>query len=127
MGPIVLWDRVWDCENISDALLVSVASLYRWQNNIETYGSVVRPGFALKGLGIVTGFQTHDGLWVWVARVWVRVHKLQPSTNPHPWLGIGTGNPGVFQGYLYPYPSLPVPASRVRVLTDKGCGFLLNC
>ena len=26
------------------------------------------------------------------------------------WIGSGTGNPGVFQGYPYPNPSLPVPS-----------------
>ena len=31
-------------------------------------------------------------------------------------LGIGTSNPGVFPGYPYPYPSLPVP-------TVRGTGF----
>jgi hypothetical protein len=31
-------------------------------------------------------------------------------------LGIGTGNPGVFQGYPYPYPRKPVPVF-------KGTGF----
>jgi transposase len=46
---LTLWDRGWDYESISDALLVSVASLYRWRNNFETYGSVICPGFALKG------------------------------------------------------------------------------
>jgi len=30
---------------------------------------------------------------------------------------IGTGNPRVFQGYLYPYPQNPYPLQRVRVLT----------
>src|SRR5271155_1787041 len=33
-------------------------------------------------------------------------------------IGIGTGNPGVFQGYPYPY-----PCSRVRVLRGTGTGF----
>ena len=28
------------------------------------------------------------------------------------WVGIGTGNPGVFQGYPYPYPRKPVPVPR---------------
>ena len=27
-------------------------------------------------------------------------------------LGIGMGNPGVFQGYLHPYPRKPVPVDR---------------
>jgi hypothetical protein len=37
------------------------------------------------------------------------------------------GNPGVFQGYLYPYPRKPIPVfqpcSRVQVLTGTGTGF----
>ena len=31
---------------------------------------------------------------------------------PHPSLGIVKGNPGVFQGDLYPYPCKPIPAPR---------------
>jgi hypothetical protein len=58
-------------------------------------------------------------------------------------LGIGTGNPGVFPGYPYPYPSLPVPAhwgtgfcgygSRVLAVTffyfqmRKSSTNLFNC
>ena len=34
-------------------------------------------------------------------------------------VGIGTGNPGVFLGYLY-------PQSGVRVLMDAGCGLQLS-
>ena len=36
-------------------------------------------------------------------------------------LGIGTGNPGVFQGYPYPYPSLPVPSHWGTVFDGYGC------
>ena len=46
---LTLWDRGWDYEDISDALLVSVASLYRWRNNFENFGSVTRPPSAPKG------------------------------------------------------------------------------
>ena len=35
-------------------------------------------------------------------------------------LGIGTGNPWVFQGYPYPYPSLSVPAHWGTGLTRYG-------
>ena len=28
------------------------------------------------------------------------------------WVGIITGNPGVFQGYLDPYPTKPAPVVR---------------
>jgi len=35
-------------------------------------------------------------------------------------LGIGTGNPGVFQGYPHPYPRKPVPAFKG---TGWGTGF----
>ena len=38
-------------------------------------------------------------------------------------VGIGTGNPGVFQGYPYPDPSLPVPTARGTGLTGTGHGF----
>ena len=31
-------------------------------------------------------------------------------TSYDPGVGNGTGNPGVFQGYPYPNPSLPAPA-----------------
>ena len=34
-------------------------------------------------------------------------------------IGIVTGNPGVFQGYPYPYPDKPIPTNK-----GKGsCGF----
>jgi hypothetical protein len=35
----------------------------------------------------------------------------QLYTGPRNWsfVGIVTGNPGVFQGYPYPYPSIPLP------------------
>jgi transposase len=46
---LTLWDRGWDYDDISDAFLVSVASLYRWRNNFGTYGSVTRPPSAPKG------------------------------------------------------------------------------
>ena len=38
-------------------------------------------------------------------------------------LGIVTGNPGVKNPDLDPYPSKPIPASRVGVLTGWGPGF----
>ena len=37
-------------------------------------------------------------------------------------LGIGTGNPGVFQGYPYPNPSLPVPVAGGTGFDGWGCG-----
>jgi len=37
-------------------------------------------------------------------------------------LGIATGNPGVFPGYPYPNPSLPVPAARGTGFDGWGCG-----
>jgi len=33
---------------------------------------------------------------------------------------IVTGNPGVFQGYLYPYPSKPVPTTKGRGFDGSG-------
>jgi len=33
---------------------------------------------------------------------------------------IVTGNPGVFQGYPYPYPSKPVPATKGRGFDGSG-------
>jgi hypothetical protein len=35
-------------------------------------------------------------------------------------VGIITGNPGVFQGYPYPNPSIPVPVSRGTGLSVHG-------
>ena len=35
-------------------------------------------------------------------------------------LVIVMGNPGVFQGYLYPYPSKPVPATKGRGFDGSG-------
>ena len=41
-------------------------------------------------------------------------------------LGIITGNPGVFQGYPYPYPRKPVPAFKGRGFGGLGSGFRKN-
>jgi len=38
-------------------------------------------------------------------------------------LGIGTGNPGVFQGYPYPYPRKPVPVFKGTGCEGYGYGF----
>ena len=38
-------------------------------------------------------------------------------------VGIVTGNPGVFQGYLDSYPPEPGPVARVGVLTGLGRSF----
>jgi len=46
---LTLWDRGWDYEDISDALLVASHSLYRWRNNFEIFGSVTQPPSAPKG------------------------------------------------------------------------------
>jgi len=37
-------------------------------------------------------------------------------------VGIGMGNPGVFQGYLHLYPRKPIPVPGVQVLTGTGTG-----
>ena len=37
-------------------------------------------------------------------------------------IGIGTGNPGVFQGYLHLYPRKPVPVPRGTGFDDTGTG-----
>ena len=42
------------------------------------------------------------------------------------WVGIITGNPGVFQGYPYPYPRKPVPAFKGRGFGGLGTGFRKN-
>jgi hypothetical protein len=42
--------------------------------------------------------------------------KVSASEESQRGLGIGTGNPGVLQGYPYPYPRKPVPFI-------KGTGF----
>jgi len=49
MCALSLWDRGWQVEDIADALLVSRASLYRWNAIFEEHGSVNRPYFALRG------------------------------------------------------------------------------
>ena len=41
-------------------------------------------------------------------------------------LGIGTGNPGVFQGYPHPYPRKPVPVSKGTGFDGYGYGFCKN-
>src|SRR5271168_835674 len=46
------------------------------------------------------------------------------TSHAHPIsLGIGTGYPGVFQGYPYPYPRKPVPLFKGTGFTGYGYGF----
>src|SRR5271168_1893146 len=42
-------------------------------------------------------------------------------------LGIGTGNPGVFQGYPYPYPRKPVPVFQGTGFEGYGYGWGGRC
>src|SRR5271155_5732832 len=42
-------------------------------------------------------------------------------------LGIGTGNPGVFQGYPYPYPGKPVPVFQGTGFEGYGYGWGGRC
>jgi hypothetical protein len=49
MCALSLWDRGWQAENIVDALLISRASLYRWNAIFEEHGSVNRPYLYLRG------------------------------------------------------------------------------
>src|ERR1700678_2420816 len=44
-------------------------------------------------------------------------------TSHFPKLGIGTGNPGVFQGYPYPYPRKPLPMFKGTGFEGYGYGF----
>ena len=41
-------------------------------------------------------------------------------------VGIGTGNPGVFQGYPHPYPRKPVPVPKGTGFDGYGYGFCQN-
>jgi len=42
------------------------------------------------------------------------------SQKNHLQLVIVTGNPGVFQGYLYPYPCKPIPTTKGRGFGGSG-------
>ena len=70
-------------------------------------------GFKRVGVAIsiqaIKEYQYEQGLGV------VLIARLQ--------IGIITGNPGVFRGYPYPYPSLPVPGSWGSGLSVMGYGF----
>ena len=46
-----------------------------------------------------------------------------PYVRPTLHVGIGTGNPGVSQGYPYPYPRKPVPWFKGTGFTGYGYGF----
>src|ERR1700678_3634937 len=46
-----------------------------------------------------------------------------PYVRPTLHVGIGTGNPGVSQGYPYPYPRKPVPMFKGTGFTGYGYGF----
>ena len=43
-----LWEAGWDTTDICDILLVSQASLYRWRDNFENYGTAAKPPSPLK-------------------------------------------------------------------------------
>jgi len=51
---------------------------------------------------------------------------LLPEIGYHTQIGIGTGNPGVFQGYPHPYPRKPVPVRRGTGFDGCGYGFRKN-
>ncbi|KDR70028.1 hypothetical protein GALMADRAFT_76765 [Galerina marginata CBS 339.88] len=44
-----LWEAGWSTDDICSALCVSTASLYRWRDILDTYGSVQRPPGPLRG------------------------------------------------------------------------------
>lgn len=44
-----LWEAGWERSDICEALLVSQSSLYRWLDNYENLGSVVKPPSPLRG------------------------------------------------------------------------------
>jgi len=50
----------------------------------------------------------------------------EPNDGRQRPIGIGMGNPGVFQGYLYPYPRKPVPLPRGMGFNEYRCGFRKN-
>src|ERR1700678_2635250 len=52
-----------------------------------------------------------------------QAHRSPRKANAGPQLGIGTGDPGVFQGYPYPYPRKPVPVFKGTGFTGYGYGF----
>jgi len=48
-------------------------------------------------------------------------HDLKIDTHIRSHVGIGMGNPGVFQGYPYPHPNKPIPAHWGAVFDGYGC------
>ena len=44
-----LWDCGWEVEDICETLGFSHASLYRWRQILEQYGTVIRPPSPLHG------------------------------------------------------------------------------
>src|SRR6202522_2332258 len=55
--------------------------------------------------------------------LWYSCRRLDARSLLWLCIGIGTGNPGVFQGYPYPYPRKPVPVLKGTGFEGYGYGF----
>jgi len=81
---LTLWDKGWELEDITDALLVSQASLYLWQAILEEHGSLKKPPSALHGLARIltcavltavhTLYTTDPDLYLDELVLWLAIH-----------------------------------------------------
>jgi hypothetical protein len=104
-----LWDCGWDFEDITDALLVSRTSLYRWRSISEEYGSVNRPSFALRGrirtltravlAAVHTLYTTDPDLYLDELVLWLAVHH---DIN----ISVSSLHENLTKGWSYPKDSL---------------------
>jgi transposase len=84
MCALSLWDRGWQVDDIVDALLISRASLYRWNAIFEEHGSVNRPHFYLRGrariltLAVLTAvhtlYESDSDLYLDELVLWLALH-----------------------------------------------------
>jgi transposase len=79
-----LWDKGWDLEDITDAIFVSRASLYRWRAIFEEHGSVNKPHSSLHGparlitravlTAVQTLYATESDLYLDELVLWLAIH-----------------------------------------------------
>jgi transposase len=87
-----LYNSGWDPHDIKDTLLISISSLYRWLENLETHGNVIRPRSAPKGpdriitqavlTAVQTLYETESDLYLDELVIWLAIeHDIAISVS----------------------------------------------
>ncbi|PPR01443.1 hypothetical protein CVT24_001906, partial [Panaeolus cyanescens] len=98
---MTLWQAGWSRVDICSALCVSVASLYRWRDVLDTFGSVERPSNPLRGRPRLIGI--------------VAMTQLQSILSNHPDTYLDE-----LQWHLAVYHDLPISLSAIHVNLKKA-------